>query len=313
MQAGFLRSGLVAACACFSMVAHAHATAPDQALNTSVKAARTQRPMPQSTPPAIDWPRIQNAYAFEEAHNSSIQTTLLTSTIVVPFASVDIEPLIVADGKLLNDYNKQTVATVNLLNEILATPKQKSDFSQKNYKRAVDLGLMNLDFSQTIKVKWDPKKRIAGNQQSAALVLYSYAYLPIESLLGAHEIDTSKDAKAIDDWLYLWRVLGHGMGIEDAVLPHNFSQATAVVHLLRAYQYPAQNQEIPYQLRALMRNEMNFLYFVKGNGQPIDDPTKLDIRKTLAKQISYSTGLSRALGLGDDPAKGLEQLDRTID
>jgi hypothetical protein len=58
---------------------------------------------------------------------------------------------------------------------------------------------------------------------------------------------------------------------------------------------------------------MGYLYYRQNNGLPIDDPTKLAIRKMLAEQISYSPGLSKALGFGDDPFKGLEDLDRSID
>jgi hypothetical protein len=308
-----LRIGCLAAFATLCVFNQAQAGQQDNPLNGAVKVVRTQRLMPLSTPPPFDWERIKSAYAFEKAHDQSIQTTLLTAAPVSTFASLDTMAVLLYDGKLLNDYNRQMKITVEWIDEIIATPKQKADFTRKNYKRAVDFGLMNLDFSQTIKLKWNPKVRVPGNQQAFGLVLYSFSWLPIEKMIATHEIDPVKDAKAINDWLYLWHVLGYGMGEDARLLPQNADQAAEVMRLLRANQYPGPHDEIPYQLRALLRNEMTFLYAVYGQGVPIDDPTKLEIRKNLAAEISYSPGLSKALGLSDDPAKSLTDIARSID
>ncbi len=269
--------------------------------------------MPLSTLPAFDWQRIKNAYAFRQLHDKSIETTLLTAGPLSTFPSADTIGVLLADNRLVVDYNRQMKIRVGWINEIMAPPKQKSDFVQRNYKRAIDFGLMNLDFSQAVNLKWNPKVRVPINQQAFCLVLYSFAWLPIQKMTATHEIDPAKDAKAIQDWLYLWHVLGYGMGEDERLLPQNAHQAAQVFLLLRALQFPGPNDETPYQLRALLRNEMTFLYRVYGKGIPIDDPTKLEIRKNLAAEISYSPGLSKALGLGNDPAKGLELLDRTID
>jgi hypothetical protein len=239
--------------------------------------------------------------------------SFLTSSIVSLFASQDTQPVIAFTSLFANDYRRRMQLTIDWMNEILAAPKEKSDFIHKNYKRSVDLGLMHLDLSQAVKIKWNPKVRVPASQQAFAYMFYAFAWQPVEAMIATHEIDPEKDAKSIGDWLYLWHVLGYGMGMDARLLPQDVEQVRQLLGMLRAAQYPGPGTEIPHQVRTLLRGEMGYLYFLKGQGMPIDDPTKLEVRKQLAAQISYSPGLSKALGLGDDPLKGLQVLTDTID
>jgi hypothetical protein len=306
MVATSVRLSLVAVLA----IASAAAQAQDKA---ALQELRTKRLMPLSTAPKFEWQRIQKGYAFLDAHRKSIQTTHVTTSVLTLFAGRDTLPVIDFTGKLLTDYRTRMARTSDLMSDILATPKVNTDFTKQNYKRAVDLGLIHLQISQAAKIKWDPKVRVPGNQQSFGLVFYAYAWQPVEKMLASNEIDAVKDARAIEDWLYLWNVLGYGMGVDTRLLPKSAKQTSELVRWLRGYQYPVPGEEIPRQVRALIRNQMSYLYFLRGNGAPIDDTTKREVRKILAEQIAYSPGLSQALGLGTDPLEGLNNLDRTID
>ena len=286
---------------------------PATAQTAAVQHLRTVRLAPLSTPPSFDWQRIHNGFAFAAAHKKSIDDSWRTSGLTTMFASKDIVAVLIADAKYFNDYNRYAQRTVDGMDALIAMPQDKERFIQKNYKAAVSLGLMHLDLSQSVKLQWNPKNRVPGSQQSFAYEMFAFTWQPIEKMLATQEIDSSKDAKAIDDWLYLWRTLGYGMGLDAQLLPTDTAQATQVMQMVRANQFFGAGEEIPRQVRTLIRNEMNYLYSLADHGLPIDDPTKLDIRKALAKEIGYTPGLSRALGLSDDPFQGLQQLDRTID
>ena len=302
------RLSLLTALAALSLTAVAQSPTKN-----NIQDLRTRRLLPNATAPNFDWPRIQHAYAFIDKHRASIQNTHLTSSILALFAGRDTEPVINFTGKLMTDYKRRMQRTTELMDDILATPKEKSDFVKKNYKRGVDLALIHLQVSQAAKVQWNPKVRIPVSQQSFAYMFYAYAWQPIEFMIATNELDLAKDTKDIDDWLYLWNVLGYGMGMDAQLLPKSSGQAKDLTKLLRAYQLPGPGEEIPRRIRALIRNQMDYLYFVKDNGQPIDDPTKLEVRKSLAAQIAAVPGLSQALGLGTDALAGLNNLDRTID
>ena len=286
------------------------AVSTSQAIVPVLVEDRAKRLMPLSVPPAVDWDRIKNAFAFQDAHSKSISNTLITTSLVSTYACRDIEPVLVYTGKLINDYNKRMQKTGEWINQMLAEPKSKNEFLKKNYKSAVDLGLMHLDVSQTVPVKdlkWDGKVRVPINEQAYAFVLYSFAWQPIEVMEATHEIDPVKDQKGISDWLYLWNVLGYGMGEDQRLLPQSVDQTTTLVQILRNSQYFHQS-ETPKEVQTLLWNEMTFLYAQAGNGLPIDDPTKLSIRQMLEQQITFSPGLSVALGLGPNAAIGLEQM-----
>jgi len=314
MSVSALRLGVLGGLTALYVASFAQADLPPQDSSLAdVKAARTQRLLPHSTPPAIDWPRIKNAYAFFEAHKKSIHTTFITSSTITPLASQDILPILLADGKITSDFRRQTKITSDWIDKMMATPGQSEDFVNKNYKAARDFGLMNLDLSQAVKIKWNPKNRVPGNQQAFALVLYAYGWQPIESMIESKAVDPAKDGKAIEDWLYLWNVLGYAMGEDQRLLPRSAKQSANTIRLVRAFQYPGPGQEISRRLREILRSEMEYLYFLEDSGRPIDDPTKLELRKILAREITASPGLSKALGLGDDPLKALEILTNTID
>ncbi len=286
---------------------------PGAAQPDAVQHLRTVRLMPLSTPPSFDWQRIQNAYAFAAAHKKSIDESWRTSGLSEMFASKDIVPVLITDAKFFNNYNQYAQLTIDGMDALITPPQDKERFIQKNYKAAISLGLMHLDLSQAVKLQWNPKNRVPGSQQSFAYEMFAFTWQPIEKMLATQEINSSKDAKAIDDWLYLWHTLGYGMGLDARLLPTTAEQATQLVQMTRASQFFGAGEEIPRQVRTLMRNEMNYLYSLADHGLPIDDPTKLDIRKALAKEIAYTPGLSKGLGLSDDPFQGLQQLDRTID
>jgi len=286
---------------------------PADAKPGPVQQLRTVRLMPLATPPSFDWQRIQNAYAFAAAHRKSIDESWKSSGLCSLFASKDIFPVLLSDAKYFNDYNTYAQRTIDGLDSLIATPKDKTQFVAKNYKAAVSVGLMHLDLSQAFKLKWNPQNRVPGSQQSFAYETYAFLWQPIQKMLATQELDSTKDARAIEDWLYLWHTLGYGMGLDQRLLPKDAKQTSELYRVLCVNQWFGPGEEMPRQIRALMRNEMGYLYSLADNGNPIDDPTKLDIRKQLAKEIGYTPGLSKALGLSDDPFQGLQQLDRTID
>src|SRR5689334_4297597 len=158
-----------------SMVAYPQAPV-EPLLPQQLQELRTVRLAPLSTPPSFDWQRLQSGFAFAVAHKKSIEDSWRTSGISAMFASKDIVPVLIADTKYFNDYNRYAQQTFDGMGALIATPKDKSQFVLKNYKAAVSVGLMHLDLSQAVKIKTNPKVRIPGSQQSFAYEVYAFTW-----------------------------------------------------------------------------------------------------------------------------------------
>lgn len=286
-------------------------TKPEVAGGSPVENLQPKKLTPRPVPPKnIDWLRIQNAYAFLKKHNQTIQTTLVTTSLVSTYACKDIEPVLMYTEELAKNYDDRMAKTGQWVGEIQQPPATEAEFRKKNYARAFDLGQFHLDLSKSIPAKdlgWDPKERVAMNQQAYAFVLYSFAWQPIETMEAIHEIDATKDAKDIDDWFYLWHVLGYAMGLEEWVLPRNATQAKNLAQDLRRVQYFPEGKT-PKDVDLLMKNEMKYLYAQFIPAPKPEEKAKAGVRQILAQFISFSPGLGEALGLGKNPAKRLEEL-----
>ena len=268
----------------------------------------------RKTPPAnVDWTRIQSGFEFMKQHGQSISFTNGAAALVSTYACKDIEPVLIRTGEVVDDYDTRMDKTGEWINQMLTSVTSKTIFLQKNYERAFDLGEFHLRVASHITPKdlgWNPRERTVLNQQAVAFVLYALAWQPIETMEATHEVDPDKDAQGIDNYLYLWRTFGYAMGLEQPLLPTDAHAAVAMVSKLRTLQYPAPGQATPKEMPILLRNEMTYLYKVVLNGKPADDASKHQVRQMLAQSIATSLGLSQALGLGDDPAAGLEALAR---
>lgn len=274
--------------------------------------ARTKSITPKATPPAnVDWNRVQDAFQFMGKHGQTIQTTNIAVSLVSTFACKDVEPVLIWTQEVVDNYDNRMDKTGQWISEMLHTPKDKQEFLKKNYSKAYDLGVFHRRVASRITPKdlgWNSHQRTVLNQQAVAFVLYALAWQPIETMEATHEIDAAKDAKAVDDWLYLWRIYGHAMGLEDALLPTNAKASRALVMRLRTAQYPSVGEHPMKDVPLLLRNEMAYMYKVLLQGQPATDDAKHKIRMVLAQSIDTSPGLSQALGLGKDPAPALEKI-----
>ncbi|HWD38247.1 MAG TPA: oxygenase MpaB family protein [Fimbriimonas sp.] len=278
-------------------------------LTATVKVARTRHIHPHASLPRwFDWDRTHRGLLFLDGRREDIMQIVGGTSLISTYACRDITPILMHTGRLPKDYVQRLKETADWVDQILSRTDDLAAFKSVNYKRAVDLGNLHAGIGRQISpamLGWDRHQRVAINQQAFAFVLYSFAWQPIESLERVGKLDPVKDARAIDDWFYLWRVLGYGLGVEDALLPRNLGQVRRVVSVLRASQYGA---PAPKGADLLLRNQYASLVgYLKAHKMPEND-AKTKGRSILVDEIRASPGLCQALGLGRDPEKGVGRL-----
>jgi hypothetical protein len=282
-------------------------TAPPQTLDRIVDAARIKPIAPRPSPPDwMSWERVHAGLVFYQEHHKQIDPVLGTSSLVSTYAAVDIAPVLMRTGRLARDYQQRIRETGQWIGTMLDPQPAAAQFLAHNYRRAVALGKLHQGIAASMTPKelgWDPARRVPVNQQAYAFVLYSFAWQPIETMLAAHELDAKRDAEGLDNWCYLWTVLGYAMGVEEPLLPRSYARAAQVEPLLRAQQYASSPNAIPHGVPVLLRGELRML--MSGTDTP---EAKQRAAQSLALAISLSPGLRQALGLGDRPAAHLLKL-----
>lgn len=289
--------------------------AQDTPLARAVSEARTRVIAPRAAPPAwLAWDRVSRGLAFYQRHRKPIGGVLATSSLVATYAAVDIAPVLMRTGRLARDYDKRIDETGEWV-EAMLTPQPSLDkFLAENYRRAVDLGKLHASIAGSMTaadLKWTAAERVPVNQQAYTLVLYSFAWQPLESLAAMREVDIAAEAGGVDGWCHLWSVLGYAMGGEEELLPRSYQRASTIIPLLRSRQYAGKPADVPPGVPVLLRGELRMLM-----ASAADAPAAPSIQaqrsaaEMLAGAISLSPGLQRALGLGDQPVEDLLKLLR---
>lgn len=293
-------------------------------LQEAVLKARTQPTAPRTTPPAwMDYAKVQAGYAFLDAHGDFAGQIMGTSSLAATFAARDITPVIMETGRLPKDFNQRMKETGEWMQDIFDAPKDREDFVGRNYAKAVALGRLHSIVGETVaeELKWDPKERVVMNGQAVALVLYTFAWWPVEAMEATKQIDPAKDAEGLAGWFHLWSTIGYAMGVPEDLLPKDYATAQKTVALLREAQYAKPGEKLPDGIPVLMGGHMRMVAGMayrqaeaqakaKGGTLPAGvTPAALmpDAAKGFAGLLALSPGLVEALGLGPDPvAKLLE-------
>lgn len=258
--------------------------------------------------PNIDWARIKHGFDFEKKHGESIGRTLVTVSLLSTYASKDTVPVVIFTKQLVNNYDRRMDKTGEIVQAMQAFPKSKEQFLAVNCKRAFELGQLHVDVASGITpadLGWDPKVRVPINQEAFALVFYTFALEPIETMAAMHEVDLKKDSKEIEDYTYLWKVLGYSMGMDLNLLPRNLTDSKRIMAAIREHQYFPPSSTVQKDVAALVRNHMQYVYKAFGRGKPMDDAAKEQVNGLVGLAIASSPKLGPALGLSNDPIKGL--------
>lgn len=280
-----------------------------EAPELAVRSARVKPIAPQSQPPKwMDFDRVQAGYAFLGKHGQMVSRVLGTSSLASTFAAKDITPVLMQTGRLPKDFQQRMRETEAWMDEIFAPPKDQDDFAKREYARAVDLGRMHAGVAEMVggELKWNPKERVAINGQAFAFVLYSFAWWPVEAMVATKEVDPTRDAKELDAWFHLWRVIGYGMGVPETLLPRNYAQAGEMVALLRKAQYAAVGETLPEGIPVLLGGQVRMVAAQLARQSKTTPKETMPVAaKALAGLFALSPGMSQALGLGPDPTARL--------
>ncbi len=266
----------------------------------------------KAAPDWMDWSRVEGALRFEASKGQTIGMILSTTSLVSTYAAVDIAPVLIRTGRLVNDSPRRLAETGAWVQEMTGQAASRDEFVAKNYRRAYELGMLHAGLSRTITAEalgWKADERVTFNQQAYAFVLYTFAWEPIEAMTAMHMVEAARDREALEDWLYLWRVLGYAMGVDEKLLPAGLDQARETAALLRQAQYAAPGEAAPEGVPALLRGELTAIEanLAAGRKEP-EAKAGEAAAKILAQAIAVSPGLKEALGLGADPLAKLMEL-----
>ena len=297
---------------CIPSYAQDAPVAPSARTERLVQQSRVEPITPRSAPPAwLDYEKVRRGYSFLKKHQSFVQQILATSSLSSTFAAKDIAPVLMQTGRLPKDFANRMRETDDLLRPILQPSEDKEKFISTNLGAAYQLGRLHVNVADRVKglLRWNAKERIPINQQSYALVLYSFAWWPIEALAATRQVDLSATSPELEGWFHLWSAVGYAMGVSEPLLPTSYEKARALIPLLRRAQYTPGGPDLPKGVSVLLGGQVKWLAEVASKqpgseNKPLDDLLK-ETAGSLAQVIRLSPGLSEALGLGADPAGAL--------
>ena len=291
-----------------------------QTIGNDVKARlkqdRTVTIFVRSEPPAwMNYDQLLHGYGFLTKHRETIRQVFGTTTFAATYASKDLVPVIEVTHRKDKDFSGRFEATKEWLLKIFARPTSRDEFIQNNYQQAIALGAYHRGIVERVKgdLNWDPKVRVPVNQQSYAFVLYNIAWWPVEAMIAKHQVDPKRDIKELDGWFHLWSVVGYGMGVDEPLLPQSYERAKAMVPLISRAQYFGYDVNTPQTVANMLGLHVRSLATTmapKGSDPAAIYPM---VCRVFADLMSLSPGMSKALGLGADPAADLLKDAQRID
>jgi hypothetical protein len=300
-------------------VSHAQkAPSPGPAkIETTVRQARIQAITPHSKAPSwMDYDKVRVGFGFLEKHQKFIQQILGTSSLAATFAAKDITPLLMQTGRLPRDFSQRLKETDHLVNALLQPNNSRDEFLTKNLAQAHQLGLLHAAVAKQVTgaLRWNPQERVPMNQQAYGLVLYTFAWWPVEALEATKQIDVKQVQNELEGWFHLWSVIGYGMGVSEGLLPTSYTRAKEIVSLLRKAQYAGTGEKLPEGISVLLGGQVRWLaegIAAQSEAKPTPEQVQPDAAALLAKVIKLSPGLSEALGLESDPTAQLTRYAST--
>jgi hypothetical protein len=283
-------------------------------LETIVHQSRTQSIKPHAAPPSwMNYDKVRLGFEFIKKHDEFISQILATSSLASTFAAKDITPVLMQTGRLPKDFAQRLKETGRFMDAIMQPTNSREAFLSGNLAQAYQLGLLHAGVARQMKgvLHWNRKERVPMNEQAYALVLYSFAWWPVEALEASKQIDHEQVSKELEGWFQLWSVVGYEMGVSDALLPTDYAKARETVALLRSAQYVGAGDKVPDGIPILLGGQLRWLAAATSAQPGADKSTPEQLLSGVAGQfaqvIALSPGLSEALGLGSDPAAQLIQ------
>jgi len=284
-------------------------------LEKIVVRSRTQAITPRATPPSwLDFDKVRVGLAFVKAHDAFIRQVLGTSSLAATFAAKDIPPVLMQTGRLRTDFSQRMNETGQLMDGITQQQDSREEFQTANLARAYQLGQLHAGVARKAQevLHWNRKERLPLNQQAYALVLYSFAWWPVEALSATKQIDPNDVSQELDGWFHLWSVIGYEMGVSEALLPTNYARAKEMVALLRKAQYTGAGEVLPEGVPVLLGGQVRWLVELAAAhpptaAKPTPEQLLSGTADSFAQIIKLSPGLAEALRLGNDPAAQLIQ------
>ena len=277
-----------------------------------VKKARIIPINPHSLPPNwLDFEKVRLGFSFQEKHGTFIYQILGTSSLASTYACRDIAPVLNLTGRLVADYGLRMKETTDFMAPITRTQSNEEDFIKVNLTQAYRLGLLHRGVGDKASksLHWNPKEHKVMNAQAVGLVLYSFAWWPVEALAATKQIDPDRDRAELDGWFHLWSAIGYEMGVSEELLPTSYARAQQVIALLKAAQFSTPGEKLPEGIPALLGAQTNWLAEMAIGGAPAQKGQRETALAAVAKQfeqvINLSPGLASALGLGRDSAAQL--------
>lgn len=209
----------------------------------------------EALPPWADRARIQRAQSLFADHGVQVVFGLFCSSLPQAYAAANGALVLTQTGAMLGRVRERVFETAQFLFDVLDVggldPKGRGIRSAQRV-RLMHAGVRKLILSSN-RVAWDRDELGAPiNQEDLIGTLMTFSVVTFDAVRRLGVKVTEEEG---DDWMHLWAVIGHFLGIEPDLVPTGIEDARALMDAIRERQWArsAQGQKLAAALVELMQ------------------------------------------------------------
>lgn len=191
-----------------------------------------------------DWAdpaKIRRGQQLYETWGLQIAVCLFCASLPSAYAAAKGVKVLCVTAQLDTNARRRVMETGQFLMNVLAVGSFEP--RGKGFRTIQHVRLMHAAVRQLIHTRdlhnpgfWHPAWGVPINQEDLAGTMLSFSYVPVGPLRRLGVRVSTKDAEA---YLHLWNVIGHLLGLEDAMLVRGIDDATALVAAIRRRHFMA--------------------------------------------------------------------------
>lgn len=191
----------------------------------------------EALPPWADVKRIHRAQQLFADHGVQVVFGLFCSSLPQSYAAANGALVLTETGAMVGRVHERIFETAQFLFDVLDVggldPNGRGIRSAQRV-RLMHAGVRKLILAST-KMPWDRAKLGAPiNQEDLAGTLMTFSIVTFDAIrrLGVETTDEEGD-----DWMHLWAVIGHFLGVDPSLVPNGLEDARALMDAIRERQW----------------------------------------------------------------------------
>jgi hypothetical protein len=193
--------------------------------------ARTARQLP-----ALDRQRIHRAEKFFALYRAEIRLILGTYSLPNAYAAGKGVQTLYRTAYLLKSPVRRLTETTDYVEAMMAPGALVPGGRGQQVIQKVRLlhAISRYHLQHEPSRPWNtPELGVPINQEDMAGTLMTFCCVVLE---GLEALNLPVSPQEREDWVYVWRAVGHGLGIDERLLPAGFAEAQALTHFIRERQ-----------------------------------------------------------------------------